>query len=76
MEEREIQIIRAQRQFLWDLLDAIDTASDIFKDDYEGLSRCVYGLQQRRHTISDSDGYTVTFKEILPPSTQTEGETG
>lgn len=36
---------------LWKMLDDIDTASDMFKENYEGLSKYVYSIQQGRHDV-------------------------
>ena len=38
---------------LWKLLDEIDTASDMFKEDYESLSKYVYKKQRKRFDIID-----------------------
>lgn len=54
---------RAHAEFLYGLLDDIDTASDMAKGDdamYRGL---VKKYHQRRFEVADCDGYTVTFKE-------------
>ena len=56
----------AQRLFLWALLDEIDTASDIFKDNYEGLAKFVYRKAQERHKIAHSDGYRLVFNDVVP----------
>ncbi len=52
-----------QRQFLWDLLDKIDTLDDACKGDDEAFRKLAYEVQQRRFEISSSDGYEVTFNE-------------
>ncbi len=36
---------------LWRLLDNIDTASDVFKNDYEGFAKYVYKIQRQRWEI-------------------------
>ena len=36
---------------LYKLLDDIDTASDMFKDDYEGLAKYVYRKQRERFDV-------------------------
>ena len=52
-------------RFLWDLLDSIDTLDDAARDN-DALFRHRVRLQQRRRfEISNSDGYTVTYKEGL-----------
>lgn len=40
---------------LWRILDDIDTGSDMYKDNYEGLSRYVYDKQQERHLYLSDD---------------------
>tara|TARA_R110002012_G_C11677298_1_gene614039 strand:- start:9773 stop:9973 length:201 start_codon:yes stop_codon:yes gene_type:complete len=53
----------AHARFLWDLLDDIDTLDDACKSDDLAFRNRARGKQRRRYEISDSDGYTVTFKE-------------
>lgn len=36
---------------LWKLLDDIDTASDMFKDNYKSLTKYIFKIQQKRHSI-------------------------
>lgn len=55
----ERQKARTERDALWVLLDDIDTASDMFKDDYVGLARYTYRKQQERHSILKSDGHSI-----------------
>lgn len=57
-EERE----RTERQKsisadLWKLLDDIDTASDAFKTNYEGLAKYVYNTQRKRFSIMSGEEY-------------------
>jgi hypothetical protein len=57
-EERE----RTERQKsisadLWKLLDDIDTASDAFKTNYEGLAKYVYNTQRKRFAIMTGEEY-------------------
>jgi len=41
---------------LWRILDDIDTASDMFKENYEGFAKSVYRKQQERwKVLSDND---------------------
>lgn len=50
-------------QFLYGLLDDIDTASDIAKADDSKYRRLVEHIQSRkREAVAECDGYTVTFK--------------
>ena len=48
--------------FLFQLLDNIDTAGDIAKGDMEVYRKIVEREQARRWEVADSDGYTVTWK--------------
>ena len=52
-----------QRQFLWDLLDDIDTLDDACKEHDASFRKRAYAIQRRRYEISTSDGYTVTFRD-------------
>jgi len=49
-------------RFLFDLLDDIDTASDMAKDDNAAYRRQVEELQKRRFKVATVDGYEVTFR--------------
>lgn len=68
------ETVSAQRLWLWSLLDEIDTASDIFKDDYEGLAKYVYRKAQERHKIAHSDGHSLVFNDIVPLNQPGDGE--
>jgi hypothetical protein len=48
-------------QFLWKLLDDIDTASDIAKADNRAYRAMVERIQRRRFECGSTDGQTVTF---------------
>ena len=48
-------------QFLWALLDDIDTASDRAKGDNAAYREIVERIQRRRFEVGSTDGYTVTF---------------
>jgi hypothetical protein len=52
-KELKEDIVRKEKiiYLLYKLLDNIDTASDMFKDDYKGLAKYVYKLQQKRHDV-------------------------
>ncbi len=50
-------------QFLWMLLDDIDTASDIAKGDNTAYRVMVERIQRRRFEVGSTDGQTVTFKD-------------
>jgi hypothetical protein len=49
-------------QFLWGLLDDIDTAGDIAKSDDKTYRDIVERLQRRRFEVGSTDGHTVTFQ--------------
>ena len=53
----------AAADFLFGLLDDIDTVSDIAKGDDAAYRTMVERIQRRRFEVADTDGYTVTFKE-------------
>lgn len=48
-------------QFLWGLLDDIDTASDRAKADNAAYREIVERIQRRRFEIGSTDGYVVKF---------------
>lgn len=50
--------------FLWGLLDDIDTASDRAKGDDRTYRKIVERLQRRRFEVGSTDGYTVTFNTL------------
>jgi hypothetical protein len=50
-------------RFLFDLLDDIDTASDIAKSDDKLYREYVEKLHRRRFEVADTDGYEVIFKD-------------
>lgn len=53
--------LRRIADFLWSLLDDIDTASDIAKADDKAYRTMVERIQRRRFDVGTTDGYTVTF---------------
>ena len=48
-------------QFLFGLLDDIDTASDRAKGDDKAYREIVERIQRRRFEVATTDGYTVTL---------------
>lgn len=64
--QAEIERLKEHRQFLWDLLDNIDTLDDACKEHDKSFRERAYRQQRRRYEISSSDGYTVTFKGDAP----------
>lgn len=59
----ELRRVEKDREFLWDLLDDIDTVSDAAKSDDAGYRRAVTRIQSRRHEVGESlDGQTITWK--------------
>lgn len=62
MQEAEMAALaRDAAQFLWGLLDDIDTASDRAKSDDRAYRQIVERLQRRRFEVGKTDGYAVTF---------------
>lgn len=55
-----------QKVFLFELLDDIDTASDIAKDNDAWFRRRVETLIKRRWQIADSDGHSLLFNDVTP----------
>ncbi len=53
--------MRGTAQFLWGLLDDIDTASDAAKADDNAYRQVVERIQRRRFEVGSTDGYAVTF---------------
>jgi hypothetical protein len=53
----------AAADFLFGLLDDIDTAEDIAKSDDAAFRAMVHRLHRRRFEVADTNGYTVTFKD-------------
>ena len=61
--------MRGTAEFLWALLDDIDTASDRAKADDAAYRQIVERIQRRRFEVGTTDGYSVTF---LPTPTPKE----
>lgn len=60
-------------QFLYGLLDEIDTASDMAKSDDSAYRKLVERIQARkREVVAECDGYTVKFKTPAPAATKKE----
>ena len=58
-EELDVKRLRGDVDFLWSLLDDIDTASDIAKADNNLYRAMVEVMQKRRHERVTSDGYSL-----------------
>lgn len=56
----------AAADFLFALLDDIDTAEDIAKSDDRIYRSLVHRAQRRRFEVASTDGYSVTFHERKP----------
>lgn len=60
-------IDRKQAEFLWELLDDIDTASDAFKPNdlrsYDRYFSYIQGKLRKRFKVFESDGYNLFTKE-------------
>lgn len=62
----ELRRTEKDREFLWQLLDEIDTVSDIVKGDDAQYRRLCVGIQARRGEVGNSpDGQTITWKNSL-----------
>lgn len=55
----------AAAQFLWKLLDDIDTLDDAARDDDVSFRKNCREIQRRRFEVGATDGYTVTFSYAL-----------
>jgi hypothetical protein len=53
-------------EFLFKLLDDIDTVSDIVKGDDAAYREAVERIQRRRFEVASTDGYSVTFAAAPP----------
>mgnify|MGYP003349414019 FL=1 len=53
----EAEALRKDAVSLWKLLDDIDTASDRFKTNYEGLAKYVYFTQRKRFEIMTGEQF-------------------
>lgn len=58
-EEQDVKRLRDDVDFLWSLLDDIDTASDIAKADNKLYRAMVEVMQKRRHERVKSDGISL-----------------
>ena len=69
METMTYAELHAVAQYLYQLLDDIDTAGDMAKSD-DALYRRIVECQQakKRKVVAECDGYTVTLKP-LPSNT-------
>ena len=68
MESHEIKLLNRYSEVsraLWDLLDDIDTLSDMLKPDglksYELFYKKVMEIQRKRHEYMESDGDVLTL---------------
>ena len=58
-EAKDVKRLREDVDFLWSLLDDIDTASDIAKADDKLYRAMVEAMQSRRFERVTSDGYSL-----------------
>ena len=66
MNQARAEIERLERvaQFLWKLLDDIDTLDDSCREDDQSFRKAVYRAQQKRWTTgAKSDGYIVDLSK-------------
>jgi hypothetical protein len=62
----ELRRAEKDREFLYQLLDDIDTVSDAAKGDDAGYRRAVQRIQARKSEVGESpDGYTMNWKHSL-----------
>jgi len=66
-EEKDPDKLRLMATMLWQLLDDIDTASDIAKSNDIFYRKMVEAVQKRRHQIITSDGYRLFLPEEKQP---------
>lgn len=52
----------SHREFLWDLLDDIDTYDDLAKGDEKLYRSLVRRAQKRRFEVASSDGHRLTWR--------------
>lgn len=70
----ELRRVEKDREFLWGLLDDIDTASDMAKNNDSYYRRIVETLQRKRNEVGESlDGQTITWKNTGSLSSQRFG---
>lgn len=50
-------------EFLFGLLDDIDTLDDACKNDDKAFREKVYKIQQRRYEVASTDGYEISWKD-------------
>jgi len=53
-------MITKREEALWQLLDDIDTATDMYRPKWEAFEQYVYDKCQERHKYLVSDGYTLS----------------
>lgn len=61
-----IKTLEQEVEYLWKLLDSIDTAGDSFKPEWTPYAKYVQRICERRFEIRGSDGYVLInpHKEI------------
>lgn len=55
----EVDKLREKVEFLWKLLDDIDTVTDMSKDNSGAYRSMVKYILQKRHTVVTSDAYNL-----------------
>lgn len=53
---------KAHAEFLFQLLDDIDTAEDMAKANDKAFRNMVHKIHRKRFDVADTDGHSVTFK--------------
>ena len=79
-EVEDVDRLREIAATLWELLDDIDTASDMFKPSDEAGYRCFYAYAMKkseaRHATVTSDGYDLYLPNMILTNTTTGGKEG
>lgn len=63
-QAQRMEMLHDAAQFLFALLDDIDTASDRAKADDKAYREIVERIQKRRFEVASTDGYVVLFHAL------------
>ena len=69
MTEHDAEYWMSKTFELWKLLDDIDTASDMFKSNYEALANFVCATQQKRWNVLEIDEVNLLYEMFYDPAT-------
>lgn len=59
----DVEWLRWAVEKLWHLIDDIDTADDMFKENFKGFNAYTMRRQAERHKVLESDGYDLFMPE-------------